>query len=71
MSEEAHNPSQVESNTINSNTMVGGGKLSFIQKYYNFIKKYKFILFFFTTVTLGFLKFKCKSLVDLKTQTLA
>ena len=30
--------------------MVGGAiKLSFIQKYYNFIKKYKFILFFFIT----------------------
>ena len=29
MSEGAHNPSQVESNTINYNTMVGGGKLSF------------------------------------------
>jgi len=38
--------------------MVGGIKLSFIQKYYNFIKKYKFILFFFITIMLSFLIYK-------------
>lgn len=52
MSENNYNP--IETVTSGVNSMVGGGpKLTFIQKYYIFIKKYKFILFFICTLVLS------------------
>ena len=74
MSEVNHSVENKSENNI-ENKMSGGGmsmRKRFIKKYYDFIKKYKFILFFFTTITLGFLTFKKKPLINLdKNQTLA